>query len=178
VVGALNDLLGTDALPLDPLLGPGSYSDGITWSRPPLPGSPAIDSGEQCGSLDQNGRQRRADGGTGVAQCDRGAVELNASCGAPRPTTALDPATGGTAVALQPLLVWKPTVGAVSFEVKLSTQQSPFADGIVATASDLTATHWVPDITLLPATTYYWKVVATSQCGQTSRSPVFSFTTL
>ena len=49
VVGALNDLLGTDALPLDPLLGPGSYSDGITWSRPPLPGSPAIDSGEQCG---------------------------------------------------------------------------------------------------------------------------------
>ena len=45
--------LGTDAQPLNPRLGAGGYNEGITWSRPPVPGSPAIDSGGQCGSLDQ-----------------------------------------------------------------------------------------------------------------------------
>ena len=47
----------------------------------------------------------------------------------------------------------------------------------MATAAGRTATHWVPDVTLQPSTTYYWKVIATSHCGQRSHSTVFSFTT-
>ena len=71
----------------------------------------------------------------------------------------------------------EPAIGAASYKVNLSTQSSPFADGIVATAAGRTATHWVPDVTLQPSTTYYWKVIATSHCGQRSHSTVFSFTT-
>ncbi len=57
----------------DPMLGPLQDNGGPTWTMLPLPGSPAIDAGDQnCLLLDQRGFDR-LDG-----QCDIGPIELGA----------------------------------------------------------------------------------------------------
>lgn len=64
----------------DPLLSPLGYYGGSTMTMRPLPGSPAIDTGKVIAGLstDQRGFPRSRDGnGTGGAQADIGAVELN-----------------------------------------------------------------------------------------------------
>jgi hypothetical protein len=177
MISLANDLTGTDVARLDPVLGPLTDIAALTTHFPPLAGSPAVDSGGECQVVDQRGYLRPADGGTGVSQCDRGAVELNAPCGAPMPTTALDPTEAAVDVVLRPLLVWEPKAGAVSYDVKLATQPPPFAGGIVAEVAGLTATHWQPEVTLLVNNMYYWQVRAHSPCGSSVRSDVFSFTT-
>ncbi len=178
-----NDLSGTDTARLDPQLGPLSDSDGAieagtyTHVHVPLTGSPLVDSGLRCAELDQNGNRRPVDGGTGTSQCDRGAEELNAGCGSPGPTTALEPLNGGSNVALQPLLVWEPKAGANTYNVKIATQPPPFGTSLIAEVSGITATHWKPGVTLLSNQVYYWQVKSFSLCGGTKKSEVFSFTT-
>ena len=69
----------------DPQLRPLDIYRGPTASRPPLPGSPAIDAGSDSGPInftcpetDQRGEPRPVDGdGDGTAACDIGAVELD-----------------------------------------------------------------------------------------------------
>jgi len=69
------DLIGTAAAPLDPLLGPLQYNSGPTLTIVPLPGSAAIDAGDDSIlstlATDQRGRPRKI--GTHV---DIGAVEV------------------------------------------------------------------------------------------------------
>lgn len=72
--GQSTDLSWTDAL-----LGQLGDHGGPTLTFLPLPGSPAIDSGDPvaCPATDQRGVVRPEDGdGSGSASCDRGAVEL------------------------------------------------------------------------------------------------------
>ncbi len=67
-----------DLLDVDPGLGPLVAAGGFT--RVVLPGAPAIDSGNvaDCLAQDQRGEPRPRDGdGDGVAECDRGAVEVS-----------------------------------------------------------------------------------------------------
>ncbi len=63
----------------DPLLGPLQDNGGSTWTHALLPGSPAIDAGDdtQCPPTDQRGVIRPQDGnGDGEAVCDIGSYEL------------------------------------------------------------------------------------------------------
>lgn len=63
----------------DPLLGPLQDNGGPTWTHALLPGSPAIDAGdnEQCPETDQRGVPRPQDGdGDGEAVCDIGSFEV------------------------------------------------------------------------------------------------------
>ena len=72
------DQSGTRAAPLDPLLGPFARGLGPTPVLPLLPGSPAIDRGNdaECPVDDQRLMPRPIDGdGDGFATCDIGAVE-------------------------------------------------------------------------------------------------------
>ena len=160
---------------MDPLLRPLASYGGLTQAFALDAGSPAIDSGGVCPVLDQGGHERPADGGSGVATCDRGAVEADARCGPPLPAELLDPADGAAGVALAPLLVWKPSYNALTYDVVLATQVPPA--GILETVSAITATHWKPQVALSPGTTYYWQIRGHSPCGKREVSAVFSFTT-
>ncbi len=170
-----NDLTGTDAAPVNPVLLPLDFYGGLTRAIKPQAGSPAVDSGGVCQVLDQRGHQRPADGGSGVATCDRGAVERQGSCGPPLPAEPLDPADAAVGVALAPLLVWEPSYNALTYDVVLATQPPPA--GILETVSGITATHWKPQVALSPGTTYYWQIRGHSPCGRREVSAVFSFTT-
>lgn len=67
----------------DPRLGPLNDNGGLTKTHAPLPGSPAIDGGDNalCLSEDQRGVSRPLDGNVdGTAACDIGAIEITA-CG-------------------------------------------------------------------------------------------------
>jgi len=81
---AAGDLVGTGDNPIDPELGPLQDNGGPTFTRALLPGSPAIDAGDNAtcaaapvNNLDQRGASRPVDGeGDGSAICDIGAYEL------------------------------------------------------------------------------------------------------
>lgn len=70
---------GVEYTAADPLLGPLEDNGGDTWTHALLPGSPAIDAGDNayCPASDQRGVERPKDGdGDGSAVCDIGAFEL------------------------------------------------------------------------------------------------------
>ncbi|MEM6325909.1 MAG: choice-of-anchor Q domain-containing protein [Bacteroidota bacterium] len=82
---ATGDFVGTEAAPLDPMLGTLGNNGGFTATRLPLMGSPLIDAGDCVGiNEDQRGGARPAG-----ADCDIGAVEAEAvisTSSTPEPT--------------------------------------------------------------------------------------------
>jgi hypothetical protein len=90
--GINGDLVGTAAVPLDPLLGPLSDNGGPTWTHAPLPGSPAIGAGSTFGvpPTDQRGLRRVVCG-----RADIGAFEVqDCATNSPPVITAMTVATG------------------------------------------------------------------------------------
>jgi CSLREA domain-containing protein len=76
--GSSADLVGTVSSPIDPLLGPLADNGGVMLTHLPLPGSPAIDAGNNSGApaVDQRGLPVPQDGtGSGQATVEIGAVE-------------------------------------------------------------------------------------------------------
>src|SRR5262249_52447668 len=71
---------GIDLVNTDPMLGPLQFNGGPTLTHALLPGSPAIDAGDntECPATDQRGVSRPLDAVTaGVAVCDIGAFEVD-----------------------------------------------------------------------------------------------------
>ena len=67
-----SDMVGTLAIPIDPIIGPLQDNGGPTWTHELLMGSPAINNGLSCnagGASDQRGFTMP------VIECDRGAFE-------------------------------------------------------------------------------------------------------
>ena len=61
ITGNLGNLIGTQAAPLDPLLGPLSDNGGPTLTQVLLPGSPAIDTGNNALALGEDGKPLATD---------------------------------------------------------------------------------------------------------------------
>jgi len=84
---------------VDPLLGPLADNGGPTQTHALLPGSPAIDAGDNsaCPATDQRGVARPVDGnGDGVAVCDIGAFEASAGTTLPTPAVTPEPTAAAT----------------------------------------------------------------------------------
>ncbi len=88
---------------------------------------------------------------------------------APATPNTPSPTDGGTAY--YTLLSWV-SARATKFEIYLDTVNPPVARAVIGY---YVGTSYVP--TLLPSTTYYWKIVAVND-GGTATGPVWSFTTL
>ena len=76
--GVNDDIVGTSASPIDPMLGPLANNGGRTQTHKLLAGSPALDAGDNAAAppADQRGSPRPKDGnGDGVAIVDIGAFE-------------------------------------------------------------------------------------------------------
>lgn len=90
-------------------------------------------------------------------------------------TTTLDqPADGAAGVSLNPTLSWQPKSNATSYDVQLS-DDAAFANLIVD--ENQTANAYSVAMSLEGLTTYYWRVKATTSCGETPWSLVREFTT-
>ncbi|HSS52518.1 MAG TPA: choice-of-anchor Q domain-containing protein, partial [Thermoanaerobaculia bacterium] len=109
---ARNDLVGTDAAPVDPKLDLLQVAGGPTPTHPLKPGSPALDVGNPaaagspraCETTDQRGATRPATLGAG--HCDLGAFEKTTACVAGGPFLCL------SANRFQVVATWKTAAGA------------------------------------------------------------------
>jgi hypothetical protein len=89
----------------------------------------------------------------------------------PRAPTLVTPASGASGIAVNGAFVWKTAPWAVSYNVYLGTTSSNLS--LVANVPARLVQNppntyaWTPSASLMPATTYYWKVVS-----QTNATPV------
>jgi fibronectin-binding autotransporter adhesin len=74
---AVSDQQGTDASPIDPLLGPLQDNGGPTQTMAPLPGSPAIDAGSNALAVDTSGNALTSDQ-RGFPRIVNGTVDIGA----------------------------------------------------------------------------------------------------
>jgi hypothetical protein len=72
-----------------------------------------------------------------------------------------NPAPGAADVPVRPLFHWTAVAGADAYELLVAADMD-FADPVIARRGDtaLPTNAWVPDVSLAPGTTYYWKVRA------------------
>jgi len=95
--GVNGDQVGVTGATVEPTLGPLQDNGGCTLTRLPQSGSPVIDAIPPARCLvttDQRGQGRPADGGTGRAYCDVGAVEAQPGEVAPTGPPAATPELG------------------------------------------------------------------------------------
>ncbi len=112
--------------------------------------------------------------GTAGAESRDIQLELIVNSAAPGATVLMMPADSATDVDATPTFSWTANSTAVSYLVEVATDMA-FTNIVVSeTTSD---TSLVSPATLLPTTTYYWRVTASNDCGTGAVSAVFSFTT-
>ncbi|MCB0579012.1 MAG: choice-of-anchor B family protein [Phaeodactylibacter sp.] len=85
------------------------------------------------------------------------------------------PADGAVDAPLRPLFRWEVPSNSASKSIQISTDPDDFEENIFFEAATLSQNFFLTE-TLEEWTTYYWRVLTTSQCGDLPSS-VFSFTT-
>jgi phospholipase D-like protein len=95
----------------------------------------------------------------------------------PDPPVYVAPANTAGSQPVNVTLAWKAGLWAHAADIYLSTSPSPalFAKGVAVTPGS--GTKKVVVSGLIPATTYYWKIVSKTMAGKTTAGPVWSFAT-
>ena len=152
--GALSDLIG-----VNPLIGPLQLNGGPTQTQALLPGSPAIDAGDNsgCPATDERGVLRPF----GPA-CDIGAYER----AAPAASTGSATSIGTTGATLTGMVTANAADATVSFQIGTSTLY-----GLQSTAQHVGGVAATPLTAILaglgPNTTYHYRILASSIDGTT-----------
>lgn len=97
----------------------------------------------------------------------------------PYPFNLVMPTDGLSGVSTTPTLTWSASFGATGYTVEISTAVD-FAPPLEHSATGIMMTSYTVPLaaTLLPATTYYWRVKAYNYYGQViAANAPFSFTT-
>jgi len=81
-----------------------------------------------------------------------------------------NPSDGATGITSAPLLSWSSVPGATSYDIYFGTSSNP------AYIINVSSTSWTPG-SLNLNTTYYWKVVPKSDCGNALSCSIWHFTT-
>ncbi len=87
-----------------------------------------------------------------------------------------EPTNGSTDAQLTQTLSWGEVSNTKGYDVMLSDDNG--FQNIIAEASDVVGTSYLPSVVLNQGTTYYWRVRGTNGCGVGEWSPTASFTTL
>ena len=101
-------------------------------------------------------------------------LNIRVTSGQPGVPALATPANNASGVSLMPAFTWSADPAAVSYTIDIATDAG--FTNIVDTATPTSATY-TPQQALQLTTTYYWRVRANSPCGNSSMSPVNSFTT-
>ncbi len=104
-------------------------------------------------------------------------VQLNVSATVPASTTLNSPADGATDVQLMPELTWTAVSEAQNYQLEIATD-SNFTTPIYSATVPSSSTNHQLMHSLLPNTTYYWRVSPTNACGSAIDAPINQFTTI
>jgi CSLREA domain-containing protein len=133
----------------------GQWVMDFTMARPPMAGSPAIDAGANCPTIDQHGTARPKDGDSdGLATCDIGAIE------APKGTTPPPPPPATTFVPIDSLRLLDTRIG--------NGLSGPFTANTARSVA-IAGRFWIPDNAV--AITANLTVVGQQQAGYLSVTP-------
>ena len=97
-------------------------------------------------------------------------VTLTLVCATPGTPSSPSPSSGATGVSTSPTLSWAATSNTDSYDIYWGTSSNPPYVG------NTTSTSYLPS-GLSYSTTYYWKIVAKNNCGNSTSGPLWSFTT-
>jgi hypothetical protein len=174
VNGVNNNLVGTSVAPINPLLGSLTNNGGITMTMALLPGSPALDAGDDTlTGTDQRGFPRKSG-----AHVDIGAFEESTTIAVGLASNP-NPSNGVITVTLTPTLSWTPGANALSHlvffgvnsnSVAMATTNSPEFKGTQ------TATDYAPG-TLASSGRYFWRVDEVGASSSTNGT-TWTFATL
>lgn len=112
----------------------------------------------------------------GTAGAETRTVTLNVDLygDAPAAATLTSPADGATGVATVPTFTWQAVTDAEGYEIQIATDAG---FSTIIDSDIVEGTSYTSGVSLLPKTTYYWRVRAVNPCGDGAWSAVFDFST-
>ncbi|HRE03309.1 MAG TPA: S8 family serine peptidase, partial [Ilumatobacteraceae bacterium] len=113
--------------------------------------------------------------GTAGSEIKTRDVDLTLFTADPGAFALTSPATGAQNVALSPVLSWAASTQAASYTVEVASDAS---FNTIVWSGSTTATSVTVGTALNSAATYYWRVTAENECGETAVSQPFSFITV
>ena len=113
--------------------------------------------------------------GTSGSLSHSASVTLNVSTALTAAPTLTAPANGSTGIATMPTFTWGAVTGAASYDIQVASD--PAFATIVASATGLTTTSYMPSSALTGSTAYYWRVRAVNGCGVGAYSALAAFVT-
>jgi hypothetical protein len=91
-------------------------------------------------------------------------------CSIPGTPSSPSPSNGATGVSINPTLIWSASSNTDSYDVYFGTASSPqYVGNTTGTSYSRSGLSY--------STTYYWKIVAKNNCGNSTSGSVWSFTT-